>query len=195
MIGQLFNSCSRLDWVKLESFEKEYLAMKRHSWSQRLQAALATLLSLGVIAVSMPVSAKPKPRLKPQTIPITETVSDSVTSSVPDSTYWNSVLNDITDDDQDEQTLRIVDNLRSNFNLQSELLGLFGQDSTIAEILREILEDQSDQDYYPDGTIVRYEYIIDRSCLPPGQVHRLDSGKPVPPGILKKCGNIVSLDD
>lgn len=167
------------------------------------RAALISLVSLGILATTLPAIAKPKPdkpNQNPQ--PVIEAV-ERETVGVTHGEYWENLLEDVTEDYAGEVAPDLVDQLEGDISFRDRLLDLFlGQDGDRQAIEDIVLDILLGQDYNEHGTeggyhteIIRYDYEIDRSCLPPGQLQRLDSGKPVPPGILKKCGSIITVDD
>ena len=159
--------------------------------SKYLRTAGIAMCSLGIVAFSMPAIAQSKPS------PHNNQIVDVATKQVSSTDYWENLLNDVVDDVRDEASEELIDYLRDDLNLRDSLLDLFlGQDGdrdAITSILIDILLGKN----IPSHSVgtVRYGYVINRGCLPPGQVRRLDSGKPVPPGILKKCGSIVVIDN
>ena len=136
---------------------------------------LSLVVTLGVLVVPQAVSAKPSQ------------------SSQSASDYWSELIDEI-DNDYDDISVNVLDSVRLDFGLRNDLLNIFrGQTDgwqVLRDIVLEVLLDGKDETNY------RYRrYNLNRSCLPPGQRQRLASGKPVPAGILKKCGNVRYRND
>lgn len=161
--------------------------------------SLSVLLAASVILPLQPAIAKPNGKPKPKP---TETTVERVTTTVTnvenfsEEDVWEEILSDLQADNVIVAT-GLFEGLRSNTTLRDQLLTLFwgqsGDRTIIEEILQAILLGHDDDD--DQSHVIHYSYRIDRACLPPGQLQRLDSGKPVPAGILKKCGRLITVDD
>lgn len=166
-----------------------------YSPKQFSRLATLALVVTGMVAMTYPAIAKQKPQK-----PIQQNTVESVTSTVSHGEYWQDLLDELGSEYQDIPTT-LLEGLREDLTLQDDLLGLFlgqsGDRQAITDILLDILLGQDYNDHDSEGYVtegIHYTYTIDRACLPPGQRQRLDSGKPIPPGILKKCGQIETVD-
>lgn len=103
---------------------------------------------------------------------------------------WDGILYDLGRNYNDDVSRNILDALRDNRRLQSTLFDLFGGQSGGTEIIQDIVvdillgRDNNDYDRYRRSLY----YKVDPYCLPPGLRQNYYRGKPVPSGILKKCG-------
>ena len=166
-----------------------------YSPQQFSRLAALTLVITGMVAVTYPAIAKQKPQK-----PMQQNTVERVTSAASHGDYWQDLLDEL-DNNYGDIPATLLNGLREDLTLQDDLLGLFlgqsGDRQAITDILLDILLGQDYNEHGSNGSVTEvnhYTYTIDRACLPPGQRQRLDSGKPIPPGILKKCGQINTVD-
>ncbi|WP_099239914.1 hypothetical protein [Synechococcus sp. BDU 130192] len=151
-----------------------------------------TQLTLGSALVAAGLFPSPGAIAKPDRKPEPTIVQQSSGSSqgLPGRQTWQGILADIRNQYQTIPDSRFTQLQGDNF-FRDQLFSLFwgqtGDRRTIQEILVDLLlngsRSQTSQGYY--------FYDVDRRCLPPGQQQRLASGKPIPPGILQKCGRPI----
>jgi hypothetical protein len=155
--------------------------------------SILALSVLGLVVTSQMVIAKPKPSVPQTVVPVSGVTAPQTSTS--ETTYWQNLLNDLRDDYTDEVSLNLLDILTVDVNFRSSLLDLFlgqeGDDAALRSILIGILLDRNVQVSQPE----HFTYVLNYSCLPPGQAQRLASGKPVPAGIIKKCGQVQTISD
>lgn len=147
-----------------------------------LLVAVGLLPNAGAIA---------KPLPKPQRGTMEQSFSQAQT--IPSRQIWQDILSAIQDQYRDIPENRFSQ-LRGDDSFRNQLFSLFwgqmGDRQTIEDILVDVLLGAGGE-----NTAGYYFYDINEGCLPPGQQQRLASGKPVPPGILQKCGRSIFRDD
>jgi hypothetical protein len=146
------------------------------------QATLFSLCIAGGVVVSTGAIASPPHQGRQQVISQGQGGSQRQT--------WQDILADIRNQHRNIPDDRFTQ-LRGDDSFRNQLFSLFWGQSGDRFNIREILVDVllgSDNRVGRNGS---YFYNIDRNCLPPGQRQRLDSGRSVPPGILRKCGRPV----
>lgn len=165
-----------------------------------LLVGLGILLPLHTAIAKPDKPSKPKPSQPPaELITPVETTPSTAVEAI---SLWSTLIDDLASQYSDLPAT-LLEKLKTDTNFRTVLFQFFGTEAigrdAIQEILLEILQSQDTMEG-GDGVnlgvveLFDYTYVVDRACLPPGQQQRLDSGKPVPPGILKKCGHIETVE-
>ena len=146
---------------------------------------LSMLVALGLLPHTQAIA---KPESKPSRFEIEQNLSQSQT--IPGRQIWQDLLSDIQDQYRDVPENRFS-LLRGDDAFRNQLFSLFWGQTGDRQTIQEILVDVLLNGIRGQDAQGHYFYDIDHRCLPPGQQQRLASGKPVPPGILQKCGRPI----
>lgn len=151
-----------------------------------IQFTLGSALVAGGLLPTLGAIAKPD--RKPEPTIVQQSLGSS--QGLPGRQTWQAILAEIRNQYQTIPDNRFTQ-LQGDDAFRSQLFSLFwgqtGDRLTIREILVDLLLNGS----RPQNSQGYYFYDVDRRCLPPGQQQRLASGKPIPPGILQKCGRPI----
>ncbi|MBV5261486.1 hypothetical protein FLX56_24030 [Synechococcus moorigangaii CMS01] len=148
-----------------------------------------TLFSVVVTAGLLPTTgaiAKPGPRH--QRAEIEQNLSQG--TGLSGRQVWGAILDELQDQYRDIPDNRFSQ-LRADDFFRDQLLSLLWGQTGDRFSIREILTDVLLNGSRSENSRGYYYYNVDRRCLPPGQQQRLASGKPIPPGILQKCGRPI----